>query len=376
MWETLSGADLLFIPQSIGMCLAIIFEYGQYIGRRLFHREWTKPMSASFLWLTMVRHDHTMNDDKFRAIFPEPPPFTMEEGIEKTKEWVRTLDAQKSSLNSRPGPIRALCAMMCCLALPLCLWAIALLATEHNWIILTISYSMLIASIAICCGCIQLLRPKILCSAAACACTLWIVGVILVVEGTTNCSVGTWRCDPEFEIDSVLVVMGSILLIPCCLWCCFVGKTMFSEDERTTPGSVQMNVVDSNSMSSPSSSPSRAEGLDFGAVLKVNTAGMQMNEDSKDVAALHLDPSMESGISMTLDKDSGRMDSHLVFQRALNNIFEAQEMKVDSGNIEAASSNVLHSKYDSLVGRGVGHNVEYRGQGLSASNVSTGSWKE
>lgn len=64
--------------------------------------------------------------------------------------------------------------------------------------------------------------------------------------------------------------------------------------------------------------PSRAEGLDFGAAVRGNTAGIQIEED-----ILPQHPSMESGISMTLDQDDGRRDSHLKFQNTLKNLFEA-----------------------------------------------------
>merc|ERR1719356_874981 len=84
---------------------------------------------------------------------------------------------------------------------------------------------------------------------------------------------------------------------------------------------MSMNMMKAHSPNSPS----RAEGLDYGAAVRGNTAGMQIEED-----VLPQHPSaMESGISMSLNQDDGqrddgrRDDSHLVFQNTLKNLFEA-----------------------------------------------------
>lgn len=73
-------------------------------------------------------------------------------------------------------------------------------------------------------------------------------------------------------------------------------------------------------------SPSRAEGLDFDVAGMGSTAGMHVEEEPAVPHHLPSSASIESNVSMTLDQDDGRRDSHLVFQKTLKNIFDAEDV--------------------------------------------------
>merc|ERR1712217_311657 len=84
---------------------------------------------------------------------------------------------------------------------------------------------------------------------------IFVIGVILIVEGSTQCGDGAvsvsspfmesnpeecskcvvanapWQCIDEYEMDTVLFVVGLVMIIPSATLCCFGGKVLFDDDD-------------------------------------------------------------------------------------------------------------------------------------------------
>lgn len=86
--------DIRRIPQAVALCVAVVSEFGHFVSRRVLGRgQEGLSYGLTLLGLNFVNHDHTMSGQKFQSVFGKQPPYTFQDGIDRTRQWVQTVVA-------------------------------------------------------------------------------------------------------------------------------------------------------------------------------------------------------------------------------------------------------------------------------------------
>ena len=89
--------DIKRIPYSIAIIMATISDWKQYIDHKWFNKLNKKNGMdrLTILAAKMSQGYHTINTDKFNKTIGYNPPYTIEQSIEKTKNWINDIKVNK-----------------------------------------------------------------------------------------------------------------------------------------------------------------------------------------------------------------------------------------------------------------------------------------